>query len=137
MQKAFTAAAGRTHPDKTGLGAGDISGLTLAPGLYKWSTGLKINTDVTLSGGANDVWIFQIAQGLTVASSVHVILSGGALAKNVFWQVSGSVTLGSSSVFNGIILCQTQIAMQTSATLTGRALAQTAVTLQANTITGP
>jgi len=137
MQNAFTDAAGRTLPDFTELGAGNIDGLTLVPGLYKWGTGVTFATGVTLSGGANDVWIFQIAQDLTVGNGAIVTLSGGAQAKNIFWQVSGQVVLGTTSDFKGIILCQTQIALQTGATLLGRALAQTAVTLDANAVTRP
>ena len=134
MQTAYTDAAGRTLPDKTELGAGNIGGMTLAPGLYKWSSGVIIPSDVTLSGGANDVWVFQIAQNLVISSGKHVILSGGAQAKNVFWQVAGQTTLGTTSVFNGIILSKTLIAMNTGATLNGKALSQTAVTLIANNV---
>jgi len=137
MQAAYTDAAGRTLPDFTELGAGDISGLTLVPGLYKWSSCVTIPTDVTLSGGPDDVWIFQIAGTLTVSNDAHVILSGGAQAKNIFWQVADVVALGSASVFNGNILAKTNITMTDGATLNGRALAQTAVTLIANTITAP
>ena len=137
MEIAYTDAAGRTNPTATELGAGDIGGMTLAPGLYKWSSGLLIPTDVTLSGGANDVWIFQIAQNLTLSNGIHVDLSGGAQAKNIFWQVAGHTTLGTTSVMNGNILCQTRIEMQTGATLNGRALAQTAVTLDASRVTQP
>jgi hypothetical protein len=111
--------------------------MTLAPGLYKWSTGLNIPTNVTLSGNANDVWIFQIAQNLTVGNGARVNLSGGAQASNIFWQVAGQATLGTTSVVNGNILCQTAIVLQTGATLNGRALAQTAVTLDAATVTKP
>ena len=137
MEIAYTNAAGRTLPTATELGAGNIGGMTLAPGLYKWGTGVTIPTDVTLSGGANDVWIFQIAETLDISSATSVILSGGAQAKNIFWQVAGEVTLGTTSVFNGNILCQTAIVLNTGATLNGRALAQTAVTLNANAIVKP
>ena len=137
METAYTNAAGRTLPTATELGAGNIAGMTLAPGLYKWGTGVTIPTDVTLSGGANDVWIFQIGQTLTVGSGVHINLSGGAQAKNIFWQVAGQTTLGTTSVFNGNILDQTAIVLNTGATLNGRALAQTAVTLNANAVVKP
>jgi hypothetical protein len=135
METAFTDAAGRTLPAFTELGAGDVSGLTLVPGLYKWGTGLLITTGVTLSGSATDVWIFQIAQDLTVASGAMVTLSGGALAKNVFWQISGQAVLETSADFKGIVLCQTAIVMRTGAVFNGRALAQTAITLDANAVT--
>ena len=104
METAFTDAAGRTLPAFTELGAGDVSGLTLVPGLYKWGTGLLITTGVTLSGSATDVWIFQIAQELTVSNGAIITLSGGALAKNVFWQVSGEAVLGTTADFKGISL---------------------------------
>ena len=131
MQTAYTNAAGRAA-DATGLGAGNIGGLTLAPGVYKWGTGVTIPTNVALSGGENDVWIFQIAGTLSISSAKQVILEGGAQAKNVFWQVAGATTLGTSSTFNGTILDKTNIALQTGAVLNGRALAQTAITLDAN-----
>jgi hypothetical protein len=137
MQTAYTDAAGRTSPTATELGAGNIQGMTLVAGLYKWGTGLSIPSAVTLSGGANDVWIFQIAQNLTVGNGAIVTLSGGAVAKNVFWQVAGQVTLGTTSNFKGIILSKTLIAFNTGASITGRAFAQTAVTLNATAITNP
>ncbi|MCG2687797.1 DUF3494 domain-containing protein, partial [Candidatus Parcubacteria bacterium] len=136
METAYTDAAGRTLPDATELGAGDITSMTLAPGLYKWGTGVLISAGgVTLTGSANDVWIFQIAGTLTVSSNAIVTLSGGAQAKNIFWQVAGQTTLGTMSQFKGNILDQTAIVLNTGATLDGRALAQTAVTLDANSIT--
>jgi hypothetical protein len=137
MQAAYTDGAGRTNPTATELGAGNIGGMTLAPGLYKWGTGLTIPTNVTLSGGANDVWIFQIAQTLTVSSGVRVVLSGGARANNVFWIVGGKTTIGTGATFSGTILDQTAITLNTGATLDGRALAQTAVTLDANEVIIP
>lgn len=133
MQTAYTDAAGRAA-DVTELGAGNIGGLTIAPGTYKWGTGVLIPSNVTLSGGPNDVWIFQIAQTLSVSSGVIVSLSGGAQPTNVFWQVAGQATLGTTSAFKGIILGQTAIVLSTGAVLNGRALAQTAVTLDANSV---
>jgi hypothetical protein len=137
MQTAYTDAAGRTLPDFTELGAGNINGLTLVPGVYKWGTGVSIPSAVTLTGGANDVWIFQIAQNLTVANGAIVTLGGSAQAKNIFWQVAGQATLGTTSNFKGVILSKTLIALKTGATMTGRALAQTAVSLDATAITHP
>lgn len=137
MEAAYTEAAGRTLPDFTELGTGNIGGLTLAPGLYKWSSCVTIPTDVTLSGGPDDVWIFQIAGTLDISSATSVILSGGAQAKNIFWAVAGVVALGTTSEFKGNILAKTNITMTDGATLNGRALAQTSVTLIANAITVP
>ena len=136
MGTAFTDAAGRA-PDVTELGSGSIGGMKLAPGVYKWGTGVLIPTDLTLAGGATAVWIFQIAQNLTVSNAVTVHLAEGALAKNVFWQVAGSVDLGTTSHFAGIVLCQTMINLRTGASLDGRLMAQTAVNLDSSTVTQP
>jgi Ice-binding-like len=134
---AYADAAGRVGPDFTELGAGQIGGLTLAPGLYKWGTAVSISKDVTLSGGPNDVWIFQVAGKLNQASATRVTLAGGARAKNIFWQVAGAVTIGTTAHFEGVVLAKTLIAVNTGATVNGRLLAQTAVTLQMNAITQP
>ena len=141
LTAAYNDAAGRT-PIPSGPflnpGAGNIGGLNLVPGLYKFtSTALITGSDLTLTGGPDDVWIFQIAADLTVASGAIVTLAGGAQAKNVFWQVAGQTTLNTSAQFKGIILCKTLIAMKTGATLKGRAMAQTAVTLEQNAVTQP
>ena len=133
MQTAYTNAAGRAA-NVTGLGAGNIGGLTLAPGVYRWGTNVTIPTNLTLSGGKNDVWIFQISGNLSISSAKQVILAGGAQAKNVFWQVAGATTLGTTSTFNGTILCKTNIALRTGAVLNGRAYAQTAITLDASRV---
>ena len=137
MEIAYTDAAGRTLPNATELGAGEIGGLTLVPGLYKWGSGVSIAKDVTLSGGPNDVWIFQIAKTLTQASATRVTLTGGARAKNVFWQVAGAVAIGTTAHFEGIVLAKTMVAVKTGASVDGRLLAQTAVTLQQNAVTQP
>jgi hypothetical protein len=137
LQTAYSDAAGRTNPNFTNLGAGQIGGLTLAPGLYKWTTGVLISTNVTLSGGANDVWIFQIAGKLTQANATKMILAGGAVPKNIFWQTSGAVSIGTTAQAEGVILSKTMIAMKTGASANSRLLAQTAVTLQQNAVTQP
>jgi hypothetical protein len=138
METAYTDAAGRTSPDYSELYTGDVTGKILTPGLYKWSTGVNISAaGVTISGSSSDVWIFQISGTLTVGNGAIVTLSGGANASNIFWQVADNTTLGTTSDFKGIILCKTLIEMQTGARLNGRALAQTAVTLDANAITSP
>jgi hypothetical protein len=137
MENAYNTAAGRVSPDATELGAGEIGGLTLAPGLYKWSTNVNISTDVTLHGGPTEVWIMQVAGKLNLANGKRVTLSGGALAKNIFWQVADSATLGTTAHFEGILLSKTLIAVNTGASVNGQLFAQTAVTLQMNTVTGP
>ena len=137
METAFTDAAGRPTPDETNLGAGEIGGLTLVPGLYKWGTGLSIATDVTLHGGPNDVWIFQISEDITQANGTHVTLSGGALPKNIFWQAFGQVMIRTTAHFEGVVLCMTAIILETGASVNGRLLAQTSVVLDQNTVTQP
>ncbi len=137
MGTAYLDAEGRTSPNFTELGAGEIGGLTLAPGLYKWGTDLLISTDVTLSGGPNDVWIFQVAGQLIQANATRVTLAGGALAKNIFWQVADSASIGTTAHFEGVVLGKTLVAVKTGASANGRLFAQTAVTLQMNAITQP
>ena len=136
MELAFTDAAGRA-PDVTELGAGNIGGMTLAPGVYKWGTGLLIPTDVTLTGSATAVWIFQVAQDLTMSTATNISLTGGALPKNVFWQVSGKVDLGTTAHFEGVVLTQTSVTLRTGASINGRLLAQTAVNLDGSTLVEP
>ena len=137
MQAAYTDAAGRINPNFLNLGAGNIGGKTLTPGLYKFSSAVVIPTDVTISGGPNDIWIFQVAGTLNMSSAVNITLAGGAQAKNIFWQTSGAVTFGTTSHFEGNILSQTGINLQTGASINGRMLAQTAVTLQMKTVNKP
>jgi len=134
MQTAYVDAAGRTSPDHTELAAGSIGGLTLPAGLYKWSNSVLINTSVTLSGNANDVWIFQIAGGVTQAAATRVILTGGALPQNVFWQVAGVVSIGTTAHMEGEVMSLTAITLKTGASVNGRLFAQTAVTLAGNAI---
>ncbi len=135
MQAAYLDAAGRTGGVNDLLG-GTLAG-TLAPGLYHWASSVNIPLGLILSGGANDVWIFQVDDGLVLGTNASITLIGGAQASNVFWQVAGQVTTGTSSQFEGIILCATSITMQTGASLHGRALAQTLVALDNNGITAP
>lgn len=137
METAYTDAAGRPTPDFVDLASGELGGLTLVPGLYKWGTGVLINTDVTLAGGPADVWIFQISGGITEASNASVTLSGGALPENIFWQTAGAVALDTGAHLEGIVLSQTEITLATGATVNGRLLSQTAVTLNAATVTEP
>lgn len=141
MQAAYSDAAGR--PAGLGsflnLGAGNVAGVTLIPGTYTWNSAVNIPTDLAFDaqGNPNAVWILQVAGTLDLAAGKRVTLIGGAQAKNIFWQISGAVSLGASSHFEGTILAKTNIAMVTGATINGRALAQTAVTLQSNALTIP
>ena len=140
LTTAFNDAAGRTTPTAVNIGGpAGIGGLNLAPGLYKFSTTVLITgSDLTLTGGPNDVWIFQCAQDLQLGVGRKVILAGGAQAKNIFWQVGTSAVLGTSSVFNGTILASQAITMNASSTMNGRALAFTAgVTFNGSGATAP
>jgi uncharacterized repeat protein (TIGR02543 family) len=140
METAYTTANNLVTPAPVlEQGAGNISGLTLAPGLYKWSTGVLIDPDgsVTLSGGANDTWVFQIAQDLTLMSGAQVKLIGGAQAKNITWVVAGQAVLGTNTELYGTIMSKTLISLNTGAKVTGRLLAQTAVTLNTSTVVKP
>lgn len=134
MQAAYDDAAGRLDPNQIELGGGEIGGLTLAPGLYKWGTGVLITTNVTLSGGADDVWIFQIAGGISQAATAQVLLTGGALPANIFWQAAQAVAIGATAHMEGNILSAAAISLGTGATVNGKLMSQTAVTLDANTI---
>ena len=139
MEAAYTAAL---VPATTVLnaGAGNLGGMTLPPGVYTFGTDVTIPTNLTLNGGASDVWIFQISGNLSIASATSVLLTGGATADNVFWAVAGTTTLSSDSVFKGTILggpATTTIALEDGATLSGKALGQKEVTLIANTISSP
>jgi hypothetical protein len=118
--------------------AGDLGGQTLTPGLYKSTSTIGITGDLTLDGNGdpNAVFIFQVGSALNVATSSHVVLTNGATAANVFWQVGSSATLGTQSAFKGTIMAYASITIATGATLDGRALAQNAaVTLDSNTVT--
>lgn len=143
METAYTSAAGQGIPDATELYAGNLGGRTLAPGIYKWSTGVLIPASTVLTfdakGDGNAVWIFQVAGDLTMNSGSRMQLKNGAKAENIFWQVAGptSVTMGSGTHAEGNILAQKAITMKSGASLHGRALAQTAVTLISDTITTP
>jgi hypothetical protein len=140
LTAAYNDAAGRTSTDIVTL-SGNIGGLTLTPGLYKSTSSLAISSgDLTFDakGNADAVFIIQIATTLTTTSGRKVILSGGALASHIFWQVGSSATFGTTSVFKGTILAMQSITFNTGATLEGRGLARTgAVTMAGNTIVNP
>lgn len=136
MQTAYVDAAGRAA-NYTELFSGDLSGQTLTTGVYKFGTGVLINTDLTLDGSATDIWIFQIDGSLTQASNVSIILSGGALAENIIWQVADTVSIGTGAHFEGTILAMTNISFGTNSSINGSLYAQTAVTLDAVTVVKP
>jgi hypothetical protein len=139
LTTAYNDAAGRTLCPVTV--AGNIGGQTLTPGLYKSTSSLAItsgNLTLDANGDPNAVFIFQMASTLTVTSGLQVILTGGASSANVFWQVGTSATFGTTSVFQGTVMANQAISLDTGATLDGRALASiAAVTLLSNTVVKP
>ena len=137
MEAAYTDAATRPDPDFTNLHGGNLGGQTLLAGLYIYGGDVTIPSAVTLSGGANDVWIFQISGDLIMSNAVIMTLAGGAKANNIFWQVAETVEIGTTAQFHGNILCMTSITLKTNAVMNGRTLAQTLVALDKATITKP
>ncbi|HTA30830.1 MAG TPA: ice-binding family protein [Candidatus Cybelea sp.] len=125
LNSAIIAASPAQLPGGINAGA-ELGGQTLVAGVYQSPSGAYSITevDLTLNGGPNDVWVFQMASSLTVDVGRKVILTGGAQARNIFWQVGSSATLGTSSVFEGTIMAYSSISMNASSTLSGRALAQ-------------
>ena len=124
--------------DKVEAYRGNPSGKILPPGIYRWSNGVTINSDVTLEGSSSDVFIFQITGDMSIAAKVRIVLSGGARAKNIYWQVSGKVDLGPTSVVQGTVMSQLTLEMKSLAQLNGRALVKNGkVLLSQNVITKP
>jgi hypothetical protein len=136
LTAAYNFAAGQAA---TGVLPGDLSGLTFTAGVYKNSSTVMISAgNFTVTGSATDVFIFQIGSTLTTGSGTQVVLGGSALAKNVYWQVGSSATLGTTSIFKGNIMALTSVTLTTGANLEGRALARNgAVTLDNNIVTVP
>jgi hypothetical protein len=130
----YNRAAG--EPTTTDYSNQNLGGLTLGPGVYNQSTAPTLTGTLTLSGGG--VYIFKIGSTLVTASGARVSLINGAQPCDIFWQVGSSATIATSTTFVGNIMAKAQIAMQTGATLNGRALAETAaVTLDTNRIIQP
>lgn len=125
--------------DFTNVGAGNLTGLTLPAGVYEWNTGVSVDAagTVTLSGSATDVWVFKIAGDVTMNPGSTVALTGGALPQNVFWRSAGVVALDTTANLKGIVLSGSAVTLANGATVTGRLIASTAVTLIANTVTRP
>lgn len=136
MEAAYTDAAGRLGPDFTNLSGGLLNGETLAPGLYKWTSNVSITDSITLDGGGDpdSVWILQVDQRLFLENGGNIVLTGGAQAQNIFWQTAGGATFETDSHFEGILLTATDIAVQTDASINGNLYAQTAITLDRNSI---
>jgi hypothetical protein len=136
MEAAYTNAAGRTRGTglKLNFKAGLLNEDTLTPGVYTFDTGVSISGNIYFRGNANDVFIIQIAGVLTQAANFEVFLLGGAQAKNIFWQVSGTVQVGAGAHMKGVLLAKTAVTFITGSTLTGRVLTQTMCALQMTTV---
>lgn len=139
MEAAYTDAAGRANPDSLNILNGNLNGQTFAAGLHKWTSAVTITSSITLDGGgdSNAVWIFQIDNRLNLSSGAEILLSNGAATNNIVWQTAEGATLGSTSHFEGNLLTATDISAMTGATMNARLLAQTAVTLDSNSIVAP
>jgi hypothetical protein len=119
-------------------GGGTLTNDTLVAGTYTWDGTLELPTDLTLDGSATDVWLFQVAGNVNQAAAMRVNLTGGALSKNVFWQVAGGTTaIGAGAHFSGIVITGGQVVMDAGASLDGRLYTGTIVALDQNTITRP
>ncbi|MCH8489296.1 MAG: DUF3494 domain-containing protein [Oceanicaulis sp.] len=137
METAYNDAAGRITPDFVNFADGDIGGETLMPGLYTWDSSVQISSDVIISGNDSDVWVFQISDDLTTSNAVRVNLTDGAQAENIFWQVAGAVTIGTTAHVEGFILSKTGVTLKTGASVHGRILVQTAAIFDSNVVIEP
>jgi hypothetical protein len=139
METAYTDAAARpvSSAAHTNVGAGLISGLTFSPGVYTWGTNINFNTDIYLKGTPDSVFIFQTTGSVVVGSGTKVILQGGVLAKNIFWQVAGFADIGTTCHVEGIFLVKTFASFKTGSSLNGRIFSQTHVSLDSTTVTQP
>lgn len=137
MLAAYSDAAGRPNPII--FASSNLDGLTLAPGLYSSLVDLNLsaNSTLTLNGGANDVWIIQVAGGLTTGATSNISLTGGALPQNIFWQIKTALTVGATSTFNGVVLTGTAVTIGVSSIIHGRLLAQSVITMHSNAIIKP
>jgi hypothetical protein len=137
METAYTNASQRATTDisMNNMGGGAIGGQSLTPGVYTFTVVVTINSDLIFDGGADDVFVIQTTGDLTQAANTHVVLNGGAQAKNIFWQVAGFVEIGADASMQGILLVKTKVDFITGSSLVGSVLAQTAVNLQMATIT--
>jgi hypothetical protein len=137
LDSAFIDVNARHAPDHENLADGDIGGMTFPPGLYRWTTNVTIDEDITLNGGPNDVWIFQIVGSLMVDSAVHVRLEGGAVASNVYWAIGGDLNLGADAHLEGIVLGKGTVSLGMGSSVNGRLLSDSRVMLHTSTLVAP
>jgi hypothetical protein len=143
METAYTDAAGRPNADDARINL--LGGLfneatTLTAGVYTFGSDVMINADITFDAKDVDgaVFIVQISKNLKQAAKTKVTLKGGAKAKNIFWQVAGTVEVGATSTMEGILLVKTKVDFLANAIMNGRVLTQTACNLlNKATITQP
>jgi hypothetical protein len=122
----------------TSLTGQDLGGMTLSQGVFCFTSSAQLTGTLTLNGDASSVFIFKVSSALNTASNSSVVMTGGSLARNVYWQVGSSATLGSGTAFKGNIIALTSVSLGTGATLSGRAMARNgAVTMDANAISMP
>jgi len=122
-------------PDFSELAGGNIGGLNLGPAVYAWNTDVAIKSNLTLTGGPNDVWIFRIWGAFNVDPGVQIVLNGGALPQNIFWAPRATAQLGANSQFKGILLPAAPVFMDAGASINGKLLASEVHLIQ-NTV-GP
>lgn len=126
-------------PGFADVGAGNLTGLTLPAGVYEWGGGVSVDaaSTVTLDGTATDVWVFKIAGGITMNPGATVTLTGGALPQNVFWRTAGVAALDTTANLKGIVLSGSSVTLADGASVNGRLIASSTVTLIANAVTRP
>ena len=124
-------------PCGTSLTGQNLGGKTLAPGVYCFTSSAQLTGILTLAGPANGVWVFQVSSALTTGTSAQVVMSGGGQAKNVFWQIGSSATIGQTTAFQGNIIAAVSVTLVQGASLNGRALSKAGVTMDTNLITLP
>ncbi len=134
LEDALADGAGRVDPDGVNLGAGEIGGLVIEPGLYQWAGAVTLTTNVTLDGGPDDEWIMQMGAAFSVTAAISTQLTGGAQAKNVYWVVTGAVAVGAGGHLDGNVLSRAAVSAGANATVDGRMLGQTTVGIGAGVV---
>jgi hypothetical protein len=142
METAYTNAAERPNEDDERINIGkddvkgDLSGMSLTPGVYTFGVDISFSEDISFDGGPDDVFIIQTTGSLLQAEGTQVIIEkDGVQAKNIFWQVGGEVKVGAGSVLKGILLVKTKALFMAGSSLDGRVFAQTRCDLQTASIT--
>jgi hypothetical protein len=137
MHTAYADAGARSNTDasRKNVEGGTIGGQILTPGVYTFTVGININSDITIEGGVDDIFIIQTTTTLTQAANTQVILSGCVQAKNIYWQVGTTASIGANASMQGILLVKMKIDFITGSSLVGSALSQKAVNLDKATIT--